>query len=175
MTIFIESSKTDTLRQGHTSIIAAMGTSLCPVKNLADYLLHAGIPDDSDEFIFRGMNWIKSKKQHVLRALDKPVSYSRVREILQQAVASIGMDPSDFGTHSFRSGGPLCPPTTTRPTACLSDMGDGVVKMPKMAMFWTAYIRQAVSNMESGSPALSVKKITSRIYNQLWHFTSNLH
>ena len=35
----------------------------------------------------------------------KPLSYTRVREILLEALKNIGLDPKLFGTHSLRSGG----------------------------------------------------------------------
>ena len=35
----------------------------------------------------------------------KPLSYTRVREIILSALESIGLDKSKFGLHSLRSGG----------------------------------------------------------------------
>ena len=46
----------------------------------------------------------KKSKSYKLRGL-KPLSYTRVREIILSALESIGLDKSKFGLHSLRSGG----------------------------------------------------------------------
>ena len=38
-------------------------------------------------------------------ALDKPISYSSIREAFKRDLKSVGADPSKFGLHSLRSGG----------------------------------------------------------------------
>ncbi|XP_063442628.1 uncharacterized protein LOC134722924 [Mytilus trossulus] len=55
-------------------------------------------------YIFRSMYLCKKSKSYKLRGL-KPLSYTRVREIILSALESIGLDKSKFGLHSLRSGG----------------------------------------------------------------------
>ena len=47
----------------------------------------------------------KSKGVYTLRAQDKPVSYSTVRNVVKEVVYKIGENPKLFCTHSFRAGG----------------------------------------------------------------------
>ena len=66
MELFIESSKTDQLRQGATVVIARSGTCLCPVGMLERYLCTAAVKlDKSEQFLFRGI--IHSKNGSRLR------------------------------------------------------------------------------------------------------------
>lgn len=103
MSILIPNSKTDIYRDGHSVIIARTGTRLCPVKNLELYLLLACIPDGSDEFIFRNLN--KCKGGFVIRKENKPLTYSRMRELFIEAFKPFVSDIKSYGLHSLRSGG----------------------------------------------------------------------
>ena len=47
----------------------------------------------------------KTKRFESLRKLNKPLSYTRGREIILSALKSIGLNERLFGTHSMRSGG----------------------------------------------------------------------
>ena len=40
-----------------------------------------------------------------LRSVDKPISYSRSREIILKELENIGLNKSKFGIHNLRSGG----------------------------------------------------------------------
>ena len=52
MELFIESSKTDQLRQGAWVVIACTGTNLCPVAVLQRYMSMASITaDQPDSFL----------------------------------------------------------------------------------------------------------------------------
>lgn len=103
MELFIESSKTDQLRQGATVVITRTGTSLCPVAMLERYLSMACVSlGESDNFIFRGI--IHTKKGSRLR--DKgSLSYTTVRETVLDKLEAIGLDKSQYGLHSLRAGG----------------------------------------------------------------------
>ncbi len=57
--IYIESSKTDIYRQGNTVSVAKTNTDTCPVKLLAHYCKVAELRDDSDEYIFRSLQFNK--------------------------------------------------------------------------------------------------------------------
>ena len=105
ISLFIERSQTDVYRTGKTVIIARTNTDLCPVKALLDYLRQAGIPRDSDHYIFHNVAFQRSKNKYILRPTNTPMSYSRTRELLLSKLQGIGLDKSDFGTHSLRAGG----------------------------------------------------------------------
>ena len=105
--LYIPSSKTDMYRMGKWVHIARNGTEMCPVKILKAYLEKAKINDEANgSFIFRALT--KSKYNESLRKNNTPLSYTRVREIVLDAVRCIGLDPSRYGTHSLRSGGASC-------------------------------------------------------------------
>ncbi|CAH3128854.1 unnamed protein product, partial [Porites lobata] len=103
MTIKVEKSKTDQLRQGDEVIIAQSGGSVCPVSILRDYLSRLNIDPHSDELIFRQL--VKTKSFYKMVNKDKPISYTTFRDHLSKSLRSVVPDPSVYGTHSFRSGG----------------------------------------------------------------------
>ncbi|XP_053405894.1 uncharacterized protein LOC123561533 isoform X1 [Mercenaria mercenaria] len=100
--IFIESSKTDVYRDGNWVTISCTGTMLCPVVNLQRYLTWANIDCDSDIYIFCGMS--KCKNGYKLRDMNKPISYTTLRELFIEAFKYHVPDISKFGLHSLRSG-----------------------------------------------------------------------
>ena len=103
--ILIESSKTDVYRQRNKVVIARTKTKLCPVTMLERYLAVANISLKSDDYIFRAITFLKSKNIHVLCKLNKPLSYTRARELLLEALDKVGVEKHNFGLHSLRSGG----------------------------------------------------------------------
>ncbi|XP_067681328.1 integrase/recombinase xerD homolog, partial [Haliotis asinina] len=102
--IFIEKSKTDVYRDGRFIVVAASGSKLCPVRMLHRYISLANIKEDSHEFIFRQVSYCKKQRIYVLRG-NKPISYTRTREIFREKCHEIGIDVNSFGLHSFRAGG----------------------------------------------------------------------
>ena len=62
----------------------------------------ADIQGDGDKHLFRGLS--RTKGGHRLRA-SGGLSYTRVRELVLEKIAAIGLDPKQFGLHSLRSGG----------------------------------------------------------------------
>ena len=103
MTIKVEKSKTDQLRQGDEVIIAQTDGSACPVSILLDFLSRLNIDPHSDELIFRQL--VKTKSSYKLVNKDKPISYTTIRDHLSKSLRDVVPDPSIYGTHSFRSGG----------------------------------------------------------------------
>ena len=101
--IFVEVSKTDKYREGSWVYIAKTGNVTCPYTYLIKYLEAARIPSSSQDFIFRSLRYDKKLKRDVLST--KPLSASRVGEILKEKLETIGLDPSKFSNHSFRSRG----------------------------------------------------------------------
>ena len=104
MSLYIEKSKTDQHREGNSLMIARTNLPTCPVCMLERYLHVANIDEFSSEFIFRSLIFHKSKHMYTLKG-NKPISYTRAREILLDALESIGLDKSKFGLHSLISGG----------------------------------------------------------------------
>ena len=78
MTIKVEKSKTDQLRQGDEVLIAHSGGTVCPVSLLKAYLSKLDIDPHSTEFIFRPL--VKTKSSYKLVQKDKPISYSTFRD-----------------------------------------------------------------------------------------------
>ena len=98
--LFLESSKTDQLREGAWINIARSGKVTCPVAALERYLAAAGIKLDEDLTLFRALAPPKSStKVH-----QHDISYSRAREIVKEAFKDI-TDVSKIRLHSLRSGG----------------------------------------------------------------------
>ncbi|XP_048237153.1 uncharacterized protein LOC125379160 [Haliotis rufescens] len=104
MSIFVENSKTDVYRDGRHVLIAATGSDLCPVNMLNRYLIAGNVAETSNEYIFRQLSFCKSVQKYVLKG-QKPLSYTRAREIFIEKFKLIGEDVKKVGLHSFRSGG----------------------------------------------------------------------
>ncbi|KAK3102743.1 hypothetical protein FSP39_013606 [Pinctada imbricata] len=61
---------------------------------LSRYLKLAGIDSSSTEFIFRQVTFLKKTNSYMLRKCDKPLSYTRAREIILSALVSASTDLS---------------------------------------------------------------------------------
>lgn len=104
--LFLEKSKTDQFREGAWVVISATFKCTCPVAMLKKYISLANFIDmSSDDFLFRPISFCKTKSLYILRSGNLPVSYTRCREILKEAIQKIGLDSSHFGLHSLRAGG----------------------------------------------------------------------
>ena len=103
--IFVQKAKNDVYREGHTVLIARTGTKLDPYRYLYEYCELAGIKPKDKCYLFRNVILNKKTGNHVLNPIDKPLSYTRARELLLHQLAKIGRNPKVFGLHSLRSGG----------------------------------------------------------------------
>ena len=79
VSIFLESSKTDQLRQGAWIVIARSGQPTCPVKTLEHYIVAAQIDMSDDSPLFRSLR--RSKDSQV-----RGITYTRAREIVKEAL-----------------------------------------------------------------------------------------
>lgn len=103
MCLNIETSKTDVYRDGACVVIARSTDKMCPVKNLELYLDLANIQADSDLFLFQSLN--KGANGYCFRSTNKPLTYTRMRELFIEGFSPFVADISKFGLHSLRSGG----------------------------------------------------------------------
>lgn len=104
MRIFIERSKTDVYRDGAWVVIAQTYKPTCPVKLCMRFFELAGFEPNSDEYIFRSLTFYSSQGIYKFRN-PTPLSYSRSREIVLEALEKIGLPKEEYGLHSFRAGG----------------------------------------------------------------------
>jgi integrase len=103
VTISIEKSKTDQLREGRSVVIAKSSSNTCQCSLLKLYMQKAQIPENSDGYLFRAISASGSHKR--LISVNKPISYSTYRQSFKKSFANIVPDISKFSTHSARSGG----------------------------------------------------------------------
>ena len=105
VTINIDQSKTDQLRKGN-EVVISVGThdDTCPVKILRRCITEIErSPVQGGDFVFRSL--CKCKSGHNLVSVNKPVSYSAIRDYFKISFKDIVPDISLFGTHSLRAGG----------------------------------------------------------------------
>ena len=102
MEIFVESSKTDQLREGAWVVIARTKNKLCPVAMLERYFTLGAITGEDTKFLFRGL--CNTKNYSKLRN-SGGLSYTRAREVVLDMLTAIGLDRKQFGLHSLRAGG----------------------------------------------------------------------
>ena len=100
MSIFLESSKTDQLRDGAWIAIARSDRETCPVKCLERYIAAADIDPSEDLPLFRALSSPRSLKKVRRHGL----SYTRAMEIIKDAFRDI-TDMSSISLHSPRTGG----------------------------------------------------------------------
>lgn len=86
--VIFQNFKHNSANQKHTIPIRSTGTKLCPVGNLQAYLTLRGT----------------AKGPLFATLLGRPVSAKQVWTTLKKALLWVGLDPVDFGTHSFRIG-----------------------------------------------------------------------
>ncbi len=103
--VFLPKSKTDIYRDGKHVIIARTGSKICPVGLLDKYiqLVESNGCVGPESYIFRSLS--KLKQGFKLRDANQPMSYTRVREIILDALKPLVGDVSKFCVHSLRSGG----------------------------------------------------------------------
>lgn len=103
MSIAIRQSKTDIYRDGDSIVIAKTGTKLCPVTNLQMYINKSEIDVHCDTFLFRSLN--KCEDGYVFRKDNKPLTYTRMRELFIEAFSAFVPNIKKYGLHSLRCGG----------------------------------------------------------------------
>ena len=101
----LEVSKTDQLRKGNQVVIAeSSNNDTCPVKIFKRYLSHLeSSPVDPSHYVFRALS--KTRSGHTLVSINKPISYSSVRDYFKSTFKDIVPNIALFSTHSLRAGG----------------------------------------------------------------------
>lgn len=133
--IKIEKSKTDIYRQGNVVVISRTETQYCPVVMLERYLREAHLDLESDQFIFRAVTFFKSTNKTVLCKQNKPISYTRTREIVLEVLDQLGYDKKQFGLHSLRSGGATAAASNSVPDRLLKSHGRWRCEHQRMDIF----------------------------------------
>ena len=98
----IRRSKTDQYRQGSEVVIAKVGGVACPVQMLRNYVRLGEIDLLSEAALFHRISRAKGRAR--LRVVGG-ISYTRVRELVKEAVCRVGLAPEKYGVHSLRAGG----------------------------------------------------------------------
>jgi len=93
--VFIEKSKTDQFRHGHTVILSSFqeDRSVCPVLQ---YAIYRFMRDLDAKYFF---HHIATKDQN------KRLAPATTRQIVKERLVQIGVDPDGYGSHSCRRGG----------------------------------------------------------------------
>ena len=91
---FIEKSKTGIYREGMWVYISA-SSKICPLKQFQYYLALAKIPENSEEFFFRGL---RKGKKFSLGTKD-------IREHFIKVLKAANLDWRTYGLHGLRSDG----------------------------------------------------------------------
>ena len=102
LVVKIRHSKTDQLRKGDKLVISRTNTLTCPVTMLEKYLTLGAIKLSNSQLLYRGI--MKTKTGERLRA-SGGLTYTRMRELLQEKLNQLGYVPDSFGIHSLRAGG----------------------------------------------------------------------
>ena len=75
----------------------------CPIKLFKKYIEATKIKESEEKFIFRQI--CHNKQGFKLKDWDNPINYTTARDILLTNLKNIGLEKTQFGLHSLRSGG----------------------------------------------------------------------
>ena len=77
-------------RKGDWIYMTKSTKNLCPIKILQNYLDFALINNKLDEYIFRAITKTKTREKQL--NVNKPLSYTRTRDLLLEVLADIGQE-----------------------------------------------------------------------------------
>ncbi|XP_062621054.1 uncharacterized protein LOC134282664 [Saccostrea cucullata] len=100
--INIVKSKTDVYKTGHKVCIARTFCDTCPVNMLEKFLKLSNADMHSPLFLFRSLSFCKKFQTYKLRSDNRPISYTRAREIILDSLEKIGLDKCKFGDFEIR-------------------------------------------------------------------------
>ena len=149
--IFIEKAKNDVYRDGKWVLIAKTDSPTCPHTLLKSYIDMANIDYISDNYIFRQLSFFKSQNKYKLKSINKPLSYTRAREIVLAGFKAIGVNSINLGTHSLRAGGATCAANNGVPDRLFKRHGRWLSEKAK-----DGYIKDDVDNILSVSRSIGL-------------------
>ena len=103
MRLFLEQSKADIYRSGHWIYISKLNSVLYPVKIIQKYIQKVKILKGRSEYLFRGV--IKKNSGYRLRSINKPITYTSVREDVLRVLKKLGLSSENYSLHSMRTSG----------------------------------------------------------------------
>ena len=77
-------------RKGNWIYMTKSIKNLCPIKILQNYLDFALINNKFDEYIFRAITKTKAREKQL--NVNKPLTYTRTRDLLLEVLADIGQE-----------------------------------------------------------------------------------
>ena len=83
--------------------LSKLQSAFCPIKLFKKYIEATKIKESEEKFIFRQI--CHNKQGFKLKDWDNPISYTTARDILLTNLKNIGLEKTQFGLHSLRSGG----------------------------------------------------------------------
>ena len=99
MSVVLHSRKNDQFRQGSVVKVARLASNSCPVT-LLELSLKRG-----DHEPLQPLFCLCQKTGTGFKLRRTPLSYSRAREQFHRMISELGLESSNFGLHSLRSGG----------------------------------------------------------------------
>ena len=144
--IFVESSKTDQFREGAWISIARSDGATCPVGALEEYVRVAGLDLGEELPLFRALG----SRSCARKVRGQGISYSRVRELIQEAFKDI-TDVSKIGVLSLRSGGATAAANAGIPDGLFKRHGRWLSESAK-----DGYVKDSTSSLLSVSRSLGV-------------------
>ena len=102
LSIFIEKSKTDIYREGSWIYLIKLDMALYTTELVSQNFKKCNIRDNCQKYIFRGIITMESHSK--LKACDKHISFTCVRENVIEGLKNIGAETTLFGLHSLRAG-----------------------------------------------------------------------
>ena len=103
MRLFLEQSKTDIYRSDHWIYIGKLNSVLCPVKITQKNIQKATILKGRSEYLFRDV--VKKNSGYRLKGINKPITYTSIREDVLSLLKKLGLSSEDYGLHSMPAGG----------------------------------------------------------------------
>ncbi|XP_065195710.1 uncharacterized protein LOC135827114 [Sycon ciliatum] len=144
MALFLEVRKNDQLRQGNWVLLSRWHGAVCPVA-LTERLLSRG-GYEGHQKLFGCI-----RQGNASQVVRDQMSYSRARELIQDALCQANFNPSAFGLHSLRSGGASVAAAAGVPDRLIQRQG-GWRSETSMRM----YFKESLSAMLSVSRALAI-------------------
>lgn len=101
--ILLKCSKTDQYREGNKVFISKIGGTNCPYVLIGCFFDCVRVNRNSSLYNFGAVRFLKNSNSYAL--CSRRLSYTRASELIKEGLSAIGVDSTDFSTHSLRDGG----------------------------------------------------------------------